>query len=75
MARAEIYNPATNSWSDAGDMHHPRTAHFVTETAGGDMYIGGGGSSPGVDLPGEIWHAGVFTDVPTLPIVSSILVP
>lgn len=40
---AEVYAPATQTWSDAGEMKRPRTGHTATLLPSGDILFVGGG--------------------------------
>src|SRR2546428_4890950 len=42
---AEIYNPAKNEWTDAGDMLEPRSGHTATVLRDGRVPIAGGGNA------------------------------
>lgn len=42
LAEADIYHPATNSWSPTGPMHTPRCGHTATLLTNGDVLVAGG---------------------------------
>jgi N-acetylneuraminic acid mutarotase len=42
LGAAEIYNPATNSWTPAGTLNQPRAEHSATLLANGKVLIVGG---------------------------------
>src|SRR5262249_39828425 len=68
LASAEVYDPATGTWSRAEDMQTPRLTHTATLLPGGSVLIAGGGTGyPGgwprltsaelFDPVHRTWHA------------------
>ena len=47
LATAELYDPASNSWSETGPMIHPRSGHTATRLANGRVLVTGGGPQTG----------------------------
>src|SRR5436190_2167263 len=55
-SRAELYDPATGQWSDAGSPDTPRTNHVAVRLANGKVLIAGGST----DLINSLSSAGLY---------------
>ena len=75
VARSDVYNPATNSWTRLADMPR-RLTHAGVATVGRDVYFAGGyiGTGPGYQQQfgtREVWRynvdANAYTRMPDLP--------
>jgi MYXO-CTERM domain-containing protein len=58
---AELYDPATGTWSDAGTMVHWRHSHALVELADGRVLAAGGREDQG----GQIWASAEIYDPTT----------
>ena len=59
-ASAELYDPATDTWTPVASMGHARTGHSATLLADGRLLIVGG-SDPNVLMPAEIYDPSANT--------------
>lgn len=68
LRSAEIFDPATRTWSFAGLMTSPRAEHWCVTLPSGDVLVGGGtvagGFAGAVSAP-EVWSANVFAPTST----------
>ncbi len=55
LSSAEVYDPASNSWSDAGSMAQGRYYHTATLLPGGKVLVSGGRSNSGVLASAEVY--------------------
>ncbi|WP_232537772.1 kelch repeat-containing protein [Cystobacter fuscus] len=56
LASAEVYNPATGTWTATGDMHSPRRRHSLTPLNGGlVLAVGGYDDSTGIHTSAELY--------------------
>ena len=63
---AHIYDPATQRWSDTGQMHYPRKDHHATRLVDGRVLVFGGNTAQSLHdpydlqekVPAEIWDSG-----------------
>lgn len=70
-AAAELFDPATNSFTSAGNMSMPRMQHFAVLEADGRVLIGGGRTTGGDSvLTAEIYDpmSNSFTPIADLPL-------
>jgi N-acetylneuraminic acid mutarotase len=69
---AEIYDPATGTWTLTGSMTQPRQSHTATLLPGGHVLVAGGVSYFGSVFPtsAEVFDPGTGKWSPTLPLVS-----
>jgi hypothetical protein len=69
---AEIYDPATGTWTNTGSMGQPRQAHTAIVLPGGKILVAGGMSYFGSVFPtsAEVYDPGTGKWSPTLPLVS-----
>ena len=68
---AEIYDPATGTWSSTGSLRGHRSFHTATRLSGGDVLVAGGiGSSPLPVASAEVYHVNSGTWSVTGPLVS-----
>src|SRR5712691_1714088 len=58
---AEIYNPAKNVWTDAGDMLEPRSGHTATVLGDGRVLIAGGENALGALSSLELFNPATNT--------------
>jgi hypothetical protein len=57
LTSAELWSPATNRWTRAAPMMHPRVGHTATVVADGRVLVVGGETNRnGAPLPAEIWN-------------------
>jgi hypothetical protein len=71
-ATAEIYDPATDTFSDAGRMQVARAGHTASRISlsspqlAGAVLIAGGINNQGVTNTAELYNSGKFTSVPNM---------
>jgi hypothetical protein len=58
---AELYNPATNTFTPTGDMKRRRGNHTATQLQNGQVLIAGGADTVTGEETGEIYSAGSFS--------------
>ena len=49
----QVYDPATDSWYDAGSLIVPRSAHVAVALADGQVLVAGGGNDDGPTATAE----------------------
>lgn len=69
VAAAELYDPATETWTATGSMNTARRGFFMVRLANGKVLVGGGTSSNGDLKSAETYDpaTGIFTTVPDMP--------
>ena len=79
LASAELYDPASGTFSYTGSMVLPRHGHTATLLPNGKVMIAGGWGNAGVTQMAEIFEATSFVDKPDLVVIdvgaSPIAVP
>lgn len=55
VAGAELYDPASNSWSAVGTLANPRTGHVATLLASGKVLLTGGRNNSGILTSAELY--------------------
>ncbi|MGZ5968669.1 MAG: Kelch repeat-containing protein [Polyangiales bacterium] len=73
LSASELYDPASNTWSNAGTMHDARYAHQAHLLSSGKVLVYGGGVY--AVSSAELWDAGTWTlaGSTSVPFGSSIL--
>ena len=67
---AELFDPATNTWSTTGSMNTPRRSFFMVRLTSGKVLVGGGIRDQSTSLnSAEIYDpaTGTFSSVPDMP--------
>ncbi|MCI0340070.1 MAG: hypothetical protein L0216_02775 [Planctomycetales bacterium] len=64
LASAEVYDPATGTWSAAGSMNAARSGHFATLLASGKAYVLDASAGETYDPAAGTWTASVSPAVP-----------
>lgn len=63
---AEVYDPASDAWSNGGTSKAPRLGHAAAALPDGSVLVVGG--LQGAYTLAEIWKGGAFTPAPKLPV-------
>src|SRR6267142_6480846 len=58
LATAELYDPASNSWTSAHELAGARTLHTATLLTSGEVVVIGGGGSEIYDPMSNAWRTG-----------------
>ena len=54
-ASAEVYDPASNTWSEVASMNTPRIGHTATVLPNGKVLVTGGGTPTGLATSAEVY--------------------
>lgn len=65
LVSAEVYDPASGTWSPTGDMAHARQGHTATTLTDGRVLLAGGEDNSGVLASAEVYDPSTGTWSPT----------
>jgi hypothetical protein len=61
LASAELYNPATGTWTLTGSMNVPRESHQAVRLQNGQVLVAGGSNASGTLASAELYNASTGT--------------
>jgi hypothetical protein len=65
LASAELYNPATGSWTLTGSMTTPRERHQAVLLSSGEVLVAGGSNASGTLASADLYNPSTGTWTPT----------